>query len=192
MKYSQKKSPKVLRSKKVLLLLTSLVIITGLVGILLYQKGYFLSTQKPAPQSDQREDKKIDLSPPTEQEQAAGDQRKKDIVANEQQGALPQPDSQTKTATVIITDAGQYDNVIEVRSFIPDHYQDGTCTITLRQGTQVITKEAPAYRDATTTICTNPMIQRSELPAAGNWQVTVAYASAGANGLSEVKTIKID
>lgn len=133
----------------------------------------------------------INYGPPTEEEKTAGDERKKEIL-KEEQNTDPKPSVQTKTATVIVTDAGQYDDTIEVRAFIPDHYQDGTCTITFRQGNHDITKESPAYRDASTTICTNPMIQRSEFPAGGDWQVSVAYTSADAKGQSETKTIKIN
>lgn len=133
----------------------------------------------------------INHGPLTEEEQASGDERKKELV-EEEQNTDPEPNGQVKTATVIITDAGQYDDTIEVRAFIPDHYQDGTCTITFRQGNHVITKESPAYRDASTTICTNPMIQRSEFPTGGDWQVNVTYTSADAKGQSETKTIKIN
>lgn len=134
----------------------------------------------------------INYDPPTEEEQKSGDKRKEEIVNNDEPSAPTQPSDQTKSASVIITDAGQYDNVIEVRAFIPDHYQDGTCTITFRRGSQTVSKDTPAYRDATTTICTNPLFERSEFPSAGDWQVTVSYKSAGATGQSETKTIKIN
>lgn len=134
----------------------------------------------------------INYDPPTEEEQNSGDTRKEEIVNNDKPTTPPQPSDPAKTATVIITDAGQYDNVIEVRAFIPDHYQDGTCIITFRRGSQTVSKDTPAFRDATTTICTNPLIERSEFPSAGDWQVTVSYKSAGAAGQSETKTIKIN
>ncbi|HTE22518.1 MAG TPA: hypothetical protein VK674_05765 [Candidatus Limnocylindria bacterium] len=137
----------------------------------------------------------VNYGPPTEEEKASGDKQKETTDAEEEQQNAPEPpdqnDPQKKAVTVIITDADQYDAIIEVRSFISDHYQDGTCTITIKKGSQTVTKKTPAYRDASTTICTNPLIKRSEFPSAGDWQVTVAYASKDAAGTSDAQTIKI-
>ena len=138
----------------------------------------------------------VNYNPPTEEEKAVGDTQKETADTEEEQQNPPKPSEQTtpqkKAVTVIITDAGQYDDIVEVRSFISDHYQDGTCTITFRKGSQTLTKKTPAYRDASTTICTNPLIKRSEFPSAGDWQVTVAYTSKDASGTSDAQTVKIN
>ena len=135
----------------------------------------------------------VNYDPPTEEERAAGDKQKEKVDKEEQRQNSQNGDStEKKTTNVIITDAGQYDDIIEVRSFIPDHYQDGTCTIAFRKGGQTITKGTPAYRDASTTICTNPLIKRSEFPSAGDWQVSVSYDSKDAKGTSETQTITIE
>lgn len=132
----------------------------------------------------------INYEPPTEEEKQAGDKQKDKIIQEED--ARNNPNSQDEqTASVIITDAGQYDDVIEVRAFIPDHYQDGTCTITLTQGSYKVTKDTPAYRDVSTTICTNPLFTRSEFANNGEWHVVVSYSSEGATGTSEPRTVNI-
>ncbi len=129
-------------------------------------------------------------SPPTAQEQQAGDQQKE---INDQKQQAQKNSSQTgeKTVSVIITDAGQYDDKIEVRAFIPDYYQDGTCKITITKDSYTVSKSTPAYHDVSTTICTNPLFSRSEFPVSGQWQVVVTYTAAGAKGTSAPKNITI-
>lgn len=131
-------------------------------------------------------------SSPTNEEQEAGDKQKEINKQREQsQQANPQ-NSGKKAASVIITDAGQYDDVIEVRAFIPDHYQDGTCTITITKDNHKVSKSTPAYRDVSTTICTNPLFARSEFAETGEWQAVVSYSAEGAQGSSEPKNITIN
>lgn len=127
--------------------------------------------------------------------QAINDQHKEDLIEKEDSTEKADDTSNGSTTasntTVIITDAAQYDDTIEVRSYIPDHYEDGTCTITFTQDSKVVTKQTPAYRDATTTICTNPLIKRSEFPSPGTWIVKITYESSGASGESKAQNISI-
>lgn len=171
-------------------LLVALLLIA--LGLFLYKQNQRSNTNNPLGAS---ETDGINLNPPTEEERKAGDARKQEISA-ERRLAESQPSSGSgasnkKTVSVIITDASQYDDLIEVRSFIPDHYQDGTCTITFRKDDRTLTKMTPAYRDISTTICTNPNIKRSEFSTSGEWQVTVSYESADAKGTSNSQTITI-
>lgn len=133
----------------------------------------------------------INLGPPTAEEKKAGDTQKEETTKAEER--RNQSENQNKqTANVIITDAGLYDATVEVRAFIPDHYQDGTCTITfLKDGTKV-EKSTPAYRDASTTVCTNPLFPRSEFKQSGEWRVTVTYTSEGAYGVSQQQSVTIN
>jgi len=82
--------------------------------------------------------------------------------------------------------------VIEVRAFVSNQYKDGTCTTTLTKGSLKVSKETKAYKDATTTICTNPLIDRSELKQAGDWQVVVKYTAGNISGESKPQTVKIE
>lgn len=132
----------------------------------------------------------VNYDKPTEEEAKVGDEVKEEIIDEKKK---PIVDSSNKQkASVVITDASQYDETIEVRSFIPDYYEDGTCTITFTKGTSSFRKETPAYRDARTTICTNPLIKRSEFPQPGTWTVQVTYESANAKGVSELRNITIN
>lgn len=176
------------KSKKPLII--AIAVSIALLGAGLWAYAYFSNR---GTDDDTRTVNEINYDPPTVEEKAAGDEQKKKLEPtkpdeNTDPSDPPEDSNQVK---VVITDAGQYDDIIEIRSFIPDHYQDGTCTVTLTKGTTTVTKETTAYRDASTTICTNPLIKRSEFPSAGDWTVRVQYASANARGTSELQTITI-
>lgn len=142
-----------------------------------------------------------DYTPPTQEEKQSGDDIKPNVVKrqeqeesqkkdNPEQSSSQQP-ANSSSATVVITDAGQYDNVIEVRAFISDRYQDGTCKISLIKDNLTVSKTTEAYKDATTTICTNPLFDRSEFKQVGNWQVVVEYNSQNYSGKSSPQTVII-
>ena len=132
---------------------------------------------------------KINYGPPTDQERQAGDEQKQ--VITDRQDDKPQ--APVNTAAVVVTGAAQYDGVIEVTAYISNVYKDGTCTFKFEQAANVVTKNTIAYRDVSTTICTNPLVPRSEFPGSGDWKVTVSYASSdGVSGQSEPKTMKVE
>lgn len=148
------------------------------------------------------EDKWVDgvnYRSPTNEEIKAGNQSKNNIDQKEQQRTTNQQvkdktqknNSDKKDTSVIITDANQYDNDIEVRAFMPDVYENGSCIIKLQNNDVVFTKAMPAYKDVTTTICTNATIKRSDLHISGDWKVTVKFESDNYQGLSETQQIKV-
>lgn len=133
----------------------------------------------------------INMNPPTKQEKQAGNVRKQEI--DKEEALINQQEKiEKKNVNVIITDAGQYAEDVEVRAFIPDHYQDGTCTILFQKDSLSISKSSPAYRDISTTICTNPKIKRSEFSSSGEWKVTVSYESKDSKGASDPQSIIIE
>lgn len=134
----------------------------------------------------------IIYNPPTEEEQKAGDAKKEEIVEhNKVENNAENKTEKTNNTEVIITDAGQYDNIVEVRAFVPNHYEDGSCKITLTKGSLKVEKETTAYRDVSTTICTNPLIARSEFASSGDWEVVVSYTAHGASGTSNAKVVHL-
>lgn len=172
-----------------------------LIVLLLILAGAYAYTLVSDGNSDQTavpNDSSIDYSPPTEQEQKSGDEKKEEIVKEQEyrySGSTPSDESNgsnKKDANVIITFAGQEGQTIEVNAFVSDHIEEGTCTIIFRKGSQTITKEAPAHADASSTICTNPEIIRSEFPSSGTWTVQVVYESDGAKGESSERELQIN
>lgn len=175
-------------------LITILILIVSLIAVFFLLEATGKINFFTGNSSSSTTDGNINYSPPTEEEIKAGNIAKENTAnsptSNDDAG-LEQPNGPKEKVDVIITDANQYDEIIEVRSFIPNHYQDGTCTIRFSKDDYTITKQVPAYKDATTTICTNPLINRSEFIVNGTWQVSVAYDSTNAEGLSTTKSIEI-
>lgn len=137
----------------------------------------------------------VNYGPPTEQEKQAGDEKKKEIVAEEeQQNQQNQPQQQTtkKTVSVGITDASQYGNIVEVRSFVSSYSQDGTCTLTFTQGAHSFTRTTPGYKDISSTVCPAVEVKTSDFPNSGSWQVVVSFESTDAKGQSEPRTFTVE
>ncbi len=139
-------------------------------------------------QNDDTVDKNPNSSAPTTEEKQAGDAIKQQDTGNETQ-TTPAPAQDT--ATVIIVDAAQYGQEIEARAFVSDALQDGTCTYRFERGNETIEKTVDAFADASTTPCVNVFVPRSEFGSAGEWTMTVTYASGILEG-SASKTLLLE
>lgn len=121
----------------------------------------------------------INYDPPTDSEANSGDSIKQEIVDEAQSQSLP------NAANVIIVDANQYGDNIEVRSFVSNLIKDGTCTITFTKDSVSVVKVVPAYADASTTPCVALTINRSEIADNGTWNVQVLYTNSTESGSAE-------
>lgn len=133
---------------------------------------------------------KYGYTSPTDEEKKFSDSIKDKIVANQQKDE-PTGVTPVKSVRVIIVDAAQYENVIEVRSFTEGLHSKGSCTTRFTKGSLVIEKTSPAYPDASSTICNNPNVQRSEFSEPGEWQVVVKFSASGSYGISNPQTITL-
>ena len=139
----------------------------------------------------------INLDPPTEEEQQAAEDIKDRLAETDDETATtddqPEDTADKQSARVTIVDANQYGDIVEVRAFVSNHIQSGTCSYTFTQTDQnTIRKERPAQPEASTTVCMNLEVDRDEFPASGNWQLTVRYESEDAAGSSEAQTITLN
>lgn len=176
-------------NRKLILLAAAVLVIAAGVLVVLERKGITnLYTRNSNSNGESDDPNKINYDPPTKEEQSAGDKKKEEIVEQEQK---PQETTPPATAQLTVTDARQYDGVVEVTSHIGNVYEDGICTFKFEQGSHVITKSTTAFRDVSTTICTNPLVPRSEFPAAGDWGLTVSYKSASGITGSAKRTVTI-
>ncbi|HUS25902.1 MAG TPA: hypothetical protein VMY99_00965 [Nevskiaceae bacterium] len=134
---------------------------------------------------------KIDMGPPTDEEQNAGDKRKDEII-KEQEAQQNQPPAGTqKQVTPIITTVGFYDNNVEVSSYVPGVFEDGgTCTVTLTKGSQQVQKQGSGTKNVSTTQCPNTVIPRAEF-STGTWTAVVSYSSATAKGNSAPGSVEV-
>jgi uncharacterized protein YpmB len=126
-------------------------------------------------------DSKINFDPPTQEEQAVGDQVKQEIASEEEQQEETE-EVLPNGAEVVLVDASQYSDEIEVRAFVSNIIEDGTCTITFTQGTSSFTEEVPAYADASTTTCIALTVPRSDFTSTGIWDVEIVYTSPSIQG----------
>ena len=163
------------KSKRLRTIIPALVVVFACgVALTLYKTRHDNNAVTPSSDGES-----INYAPPTDQEKNQGNVQKEHTARDEAR----QNDTDTSTAksqkvvSVVITDASQYDDIIEVRAFVPNYYQDGTCTITFTKDGKTISKNSPAYKDISSTICTNPKILRAEFSLAGEWKVTVSYES---------------
>jgi hypothetical protein len=116
----------------------------------------------------------IDYGPPTDEEANAGDEQKKIILEKESTNNIP-----SKTIDLVIVDASQYGSEIEIRAFVPNHTENGSCVFLFsKEGQQDIQKTMPATADASTTTCMTLTVPTSEYPVSGKWNLAITYTSS--------------
>lgn len=132
---------------------------------------------------------KVDYSPADSEDKAYNDQIKENLGNGP---STDTPPSSSESAKVVITDANQYGQDVEVRAFISNVIQNnGTCTLSFTgPGTKVV-KNVAASADASTTRCENAVIPVNTFDKKGTWQLVVSYSSANTVGQSEPKNIEI-
>ena len=135
-------------------------------------------------------DNGINLSPPTEEERSAGDLQKESIISQEKEN-IEKPSSSKDDVAVVIVDAAQYEEVVEVRAFASNVVEKGICTFTFSNAEYQIINTTPAIEDASTTPCMTLSINRAEFQSSGTWKLIVSYKnqsrSGSASSLVEIK-----
>lgn len=172
-------------SKKILILA---IVVLVAVGAFFVLRGH-----KATDSADSWQDG-VNYRPPTEEEKNAGDEQKKQISEQSNQTNTPSPQQQSQTkksVDVQITDANQYNDIVEVRSFVQSYSEDGTCTITFTQDSEVVKRTTPGYKDVSSTICPTVDVKISDFPNSGQWQVVVSFESAHAKGQSVARTFTV-
>ena len=119
---------------------------------------------------------KINYNPPTEDEQEAGDDIKPDIGSGT---------NTPNNASVVIVDAGKYDNNVEVRAFVSNSVKAGSCKFEFTKNSNIVTREVKAAPDASTTQCESISIPYEEFGNSGTWKLTVTYTANNLTGKAE-------
>lgn len=109
---------------------------------------------------------------------------------------LPEPsasigtDGATGSSIVFITLDVVGDRV-EASGMLPEVVEEGgTCTLTLRQGSQLRTVEGDTAAGPQSTYCSLLTVPTAEL-ASGDWAATLSYASAARSGTSAASTVSV-
>lgn len=130
----------------------------------------------------------INYNPPTKNEREAADSQKDKNIEREK----ADNNQVSQKAEIVVVDASQYGDTVEVRAYISNIYEDGgSCTATITNGSQTVSRDTKGFKDATTTQCEPFNIPRSAFSSAGDWQAKVSYSSAAAKGESSAQTINI-
>ena len=150
---------------------TKIVIIVALAAAIVSAYLLFRPTENSnQSQPDAPAENTINYDPPTEEEKQVANTIK-DEVLEQDNSTVP------NTAQIVIVDSSQYGDEIEVRAFVANVTQDGTCTVTFAKDGENIVKKVDAFADASTSPCINVIVPRSEFISAGEWTVTVQYAN---------------
>ena len=179
--YSNKKSKSKSKINSKIIVVLAIIIVLFLTLFVLERTGVtnFYTSTPNGSSSSNPEVNKINLDPPTEIEQNAGNNQKEEIVGQQNPEQKPQD---SDTVNVVIVDSTQYDSEIEIRAFASNIVQDGTCKITFTKDNVSFFKEVPAKADASTTPCLTLNVPRAEFNSSGTWQVTVKYNSTSVSG----------
>lgn len=181
-KKKNKTNPPLSRKALIIVGAVILLLIGGVVGYKYYR--HIIANSAPT-------DSEMNLNPATDEEIAESNQHKEDIVKQQEKHSQPQP-SGKQPVTPFIVDANQYENGIEVRSYIPGIVESsGVCTFTFTRGSDKIVKQATASPGATTMDCPRQTVPRSEFPAAGSWSVIVSYSSIKSEGSSGASMFEV-
>jgi cytoskeletal protein RodZ len=161
------------------IIIAVVIILLGAVGAGTY---FYFKPKEPTEKTG------INYNPPTNNEiQEAVDQQEK----NKQREALDANPPTVTSADVVIADAAQYGDTIEVRGFIQNVYEDGgTCTAVLKKGELSVTKSNPAFKDAKTIQCGALDFKRTQFTQSGTWELTLTYNSAVVEG-SATKSVEV-
>lgn len=172
------------KTKKYFLIILFIVlfIISGLATyIFAFNGSLFGWPERTSDSTDQ-----IDYNKPTNEQIQAGNDIKKEQIENNSKPSsgsntdqsastpLPSPSGQKTSISMTITAANQNDTSFQIRSLISTVTNDGTCTLTLTQGTKTITKTAGVQAAANSSTCKGFDIPLGEL-SVGSWQAAIRF-----------------
>ncbi len=129
----------------------------------------------------------VDYGPPSDEQKAAGDVQKEEIIKQSEQGT-PSGGSQqnSSTLTVTISRAGQAGagQAVNVRVFVTG-VGSGECTFTFsKQGQNSVIKTAPVSYEATNATCAAD-IPASDFGSSGDWKLTAKAVNSVSEASAE-------
>lgn len=160
------------KNKKIIIVASAL---TGLLlagGVAYAARNYFSAPQ--ASVETQAEDRTIDLSPPTTEQQDAGNDAKEDFIDR-----LDEEDngSDTSSVSISISSSGQSDQTYQMRTIINTIDDTGTCTLTMKSaGQQEITQSVGTQSMGSYSVCKGFDVPASSL-GQNTWSTEIKYAN---------------
>jgi hypothetical protein len=153
--------------------------------ILIILSGTFLYVARP------KDNSKIEVSEATKKqaEQKDAEQAKSTDNKNSNQGQSAVSSSNQKP-TLDVTTAEQVDDRLVI-SVLANNTNSGTCTITLKNSSSVITRSAPVGQQVSYYVCQGFIINSNEINPKGDWDLTVKLDSPKGTYETSSKRINI-
>jgi hypothetical protein len=138
----------------------------------------------------------INLKPATDKEKQQADKAKEEIVNNgssaPSKNTIPKvassPSPSAKSVSILLVDAGQYGQEIEVRASIQGVIESGgICLATFTQGSATVVKEVKAEANVNSTLCPIISLTRQSFPTPGSWDLVISYKSASSSAVTKSK-----
>lgn len=187
---SRQKSTK--KRPPLLFIIIGVLLVAGIIG------GYFYIKNKDDRSKADKTGTTINYRPATEEEKKQSEDAKDKLVEEQQtqQNSATkddQPNSgRPSTLTPFISYLEQVGPNIEASGYIGGLFEDnGTCTLTLTNGSAKLNKQSKGFKDFNHTSCTPFSFPSSELTKTGTWTVSLSYSSASGSGTSEAKTLEV-
>jgi len=177
-KYSTKNLKSLNKSKVLTITTIVLLLVAAGVGVALYKKHSDDQKQPTISTLSESQKGDINFNAPTDQELSDTEQHKDDVANGNSSTPATTNDGKRVVNPVIssidkTTAYGYVTGVFE---------EGGTCTITLTQGTKVLTKTSGGFENASYTQCAP--LDLSSLGLSGNYTVTLSYSSPTSSGTS--------
>jgi hypothetical protein len=169
-----------------------LVLIVTLLTAVIFGTKAFVSRNDKAATGD-KPSETINYAPATEEEKRQTDQHKEDLAKQQEDEQNQQPSTNKKTVTPIITGAGQYEDKVEVRAYVPSIVESGgKCTFTFKKGSAQFTRTIDTMPGPQSTQCDAVTVPVSEFPSKGTWALTVSYVSTSSSGTSDTQNVEVN
>jgi hypothetical protein len=151
----------------------------ALIPVALILTAGYIYIQSDRSTSSASNDTSINYSPPTAEEQIAGDNQKTETITKSET-ILPDE------ATIVISESIQKDQSISVRAFVTNSVKDGTCDFVFTNGDSTFEQSVEAVGDASSALCYPVSVPVSELGVAGSWDLTVSYTNSEIQGSTTI------
>ncbi|HVW99145.1 MAG TPA: hypothetical protein VHA52_01680 [Candidatus Babeliaceae bacterium] len=187
-----KTKPRTFKKRALLLVVFILIVVLAFISYQHYHHSNSKGTSSSGGET-------INYTPPTAADKAQSENQKSNppTASNTQKPNTSSSSSNIATSakkkvTVTITNYNP-DNSgnLTVNGFASGVVEDsGTCTLTLKNGGDTITKSRPAFTNATNMSCGQSSVPLSSLHS-GTWQATLSYSSKTSVGASPVTSIQV-
>lgn len=148
----------------------------------------------PRPSATGKTDNGINYGPPTKADRAQAEASKSKAPTTNTTSTTnttTQPTSKKNPVEVTITTWKQDNSDLNINGFVAGVVEDGgTCTVTLTNGSDLVTRSRQAVANATNTSCGITSVPLSALHS-GTWNAILTYSSSTSEGTSSSVTIKV-